>query len=193
MTVPGARRRETALAYSGGTIDRAGNQRTDPAWVDATLAAAGARVIPLWRDRCIVSGDPAVPAILAASGARAVLEAAAETVFLGLDEGAGFFAADLSPLEESQAVGLAGGERALRRPGRDGDLPGLAGLAVPVRADGRLPGYRAHRGGDPRRRGSPRGPLVHPRPAHGAGRGPRPPRPRGFDRPLPHAVLAGGN
>jgi len=127
MTVPGARRRETALAYSGGTIDRAGNQRTDPAWVDATLAAAGARVIPLWRDRCIVSGDPAVPAILAASGARAVLEAAAETVFLGLDEGAGFFAADLSPLEESQAVGLAGGERAL-------DVRAFVGTLAPPQA-----------------------------------------------------------
>jgi NAD+ diphosphatase len=29
--------REAVLAYSGGTLDRAGNQRTDPAWVDAIL------------------------------------------------------------------------------------------------------------------------------------------------------------
>src|SRR5579862_5992464 len=100
MTAPGARRRETALAYSGGTIDRASNQRTEPAWVDATLAAAGTRVIPVWQDRCIVSGDPAVPVILPASGAGAILEASVETVFLGLDDGAGLFAADLSPLEE---------------------------------------------------------------------------------------------
>jgi NAD+ diphosphatase len=113
MTVPGARLRETALAYSGGTIDRASNQRTDPAFLDATRAAPGSRVIPMWQDRCIVSGDPAVPVILPASGAGAVLEAAAETVFLGLDDAGGIFAADLSPLEESRAVELAGGERAL--------------------------------------------------------------------------------
>jgi NAD+ diphosphatase len=101
------------LAYSGGTIDRASNQRTEPAWVDATLAAPGARLIPLWQDRCIVSGDPAVPAILAASRAGAVLEAAAETVFLGLDDAGGLFTVDLSPLAESRAVELTGGDRAL--------------------------------------------------------------------------------
>ncbi len=128
MTSPDARGRETALAYSGGTIDRASNQRTDQAWVDATLAAPGARVIPMWQDRCIVSGDPAVPAILAAAGAAGVLEAAAETVFLGLDEAGGLFAADLSPLGESQAAELAGGERAL-------DVRGFVGtLALPEAA-----------------------------------------------------------
>ena len=45
MTVPGARGHEAVLAYSGGTIDRASNQRTDQAWLDATLAAPGARVV----------------------------------------------------------------------------------------------------------------------------------------------------
>lgn len=51
-----APRREAVLAYSGGTLDRAGNQRTDPAWVDAILAAPGTRLIPMWRDQCVVSG-----------------------------------------------------------------------------------------------------------------------------------------
>jgi NAD+ diphosphatase len=127
MTVPGARLRETALAYSGGTIDRASNQRTDPAFLDATRAAPGSRVIPMWQDRCIVSGDPAVPVILPASGAGAVLEAAAETVFLGLDDAGGIFAADLSPLEESRAVELAGGERAL-------DVRAFVGALAPSEA-----------------------------------------------------------
>ncbi len=132
MTVPGARPRETVLAYSGGTIDRASNQRTDPAFLDATLAAPGARLIPMWQDRCIVSGDPAAPVILPASGAgtvraAAVLEAAAETVFLGLDDAGGIFAADLSPLEESRAVELAGGERAL-------DVRAFVGALAPPEA-----------------------------------------------------------
>ncbi|HTX27519.1 MAG TPA: NAD(+) diphosphatase [Streptosporangiaceae bacterium] len=127
MTSTGARGRETVLAYSGGTIDRASNKRTDAAFLDATLAAPGARLIPMWRDRCIVSGEPAVPAILPVAGAGRVLEASAETVFLGLDEGGGLFAADLSPLEESDAVGLAGGEQAL-------DVRGFVGTLTPPEA-----------------------------------------------------------
>ena len=127
MTIPGALVGQAVLAYSGGTIDRASNQRTDPAFLDATLAAAGTRVIPMWQDRCLVSGDPAVPAILPASRAGAILEASVETVFLGLDDGAGLFAADLSPLEESRAVELAGGERAL-------DVRAFVGTLAPPEA-----------------------------------------------------------
>jgi hypothetical protein len=64
---------ETILAYSGGVIDRAANQRSDPGWIDATLAKAGTRLIPMWRDQCVVSGEPAVPSTprrAAASAAR---------------------------------------------------------------------------------------------------------------------------
>ena len=61
--------RETVLAYSGGVIDRAANQRSDPSWIDATLADPGTRLIPMWRDQCLVSGEPAVPAILPAAAA----------------------------------------------------------------------------------------------------------------------------
>ena len=86
MTPTGIPRRETVLAYSGGVIDRAANQRSDPGWIDAILAKAGTRLIPMWRDQCVVSGEPAVPAILPAAGAEAVLSAAAEVVFLGLDD-----------------------------------------------------------------------------------------------------------
>jgi len=120
VTSSTARGREAVLAYSGGTIDRASNQRADPGWVDTTLAAAGSRLIPMWRDQCIVSGQAAVPVMLAAAEAGAVLEAADETVFLGLDDGTGVFAADLSALEESRAVRAAGGDRVL-------DVRGLVG------------------------------------------------------------------
>jgi len=107
--------RETVLTYSGGVIDRAANQRSDPGWIDTTLADPGTRLIPMWRDQCLVSGEPAVPAILPAAGAQAeaVLDSAAEVVFLGLDDQGGIFAADLSPGAESQAVEAAGAERVL--------------------------------------------------------------------------------
>src|SRR5690242_13442425 len=101
--------RETVLAYSGGVIDRAANQRSDPGWIDATLARAGTRLIPMWRDLCVVSGEPAVPAILPAAEAEWMLDSAAEVVFLGLDDQGGIFAADLSPDRESRAVEAAAG------------------------------------------------------------------------------------
>ena len=118
---------ETILAYSGGVIDRAANQRSDPGWIDATLAKAGTRLIPMWRDQCVVSGEPAVPAIQSAAGAEAVLNVAAEVVFLGLDDHGGIFAADLSPAPESQAVETAGGERVL-------DVRSLVGTLRPAEA-----------------------------------------------------------
>src|SRR6266581_3610257 len=84
MTSPDPHRRETVetgetrLAYSGGFIDRAANQRSDPGFLDATLAKASTRLIPMWRDHCVVSGEPSVPVILPAAEAGAVLDAAAE-------------------------------------------------------------------------------------------------------------------
>jgi NAD+ diphosphatase len=119
--------RETVLAYSGGVIDRAANKRSDPEWVDAVLAAGGTRLICMWRDQCIVAGEPAAPVIRAAAGAGAVLQAAAETVFLGLEDDGGIFAADLSPLPESRAVEMAGGEQAL-------DVRSLVGTLRPGEA-----------------------------------------------------------
>jgi NAD+ diphosphatase len=121
--------RETVLTYSGGVIDRAANQRSDPGWIDATLADPGTRLIPMWRDQCLVSGEPAVPAILPAAGpqAEAVLDSAAEVVFLGLDDQGGIFAADLPPGAESQAVEAAGAERVL-------DVRSLIGALTPAEA-----------------------------------------------------------
>ena len=81
----------------------------------------------MWRDQCVVSGEPAVPVILPAAEAGAVMNAAAEVVFLGLDDRGGIFAADLSPASESLAVEAAGGERVL-------DVRALVGTLGPAEA-----------------------------------------------------------
>jgi len=117
----------TVLAYSGGVIDRAASQRTEPGWVDAILAKASTRLIPMWRDQCVVSGDPAVPVTVPAAAAGAVLHSAAEVVFLGLDDYGGIFAADLSSASESLAAEAAGGDRVL-------DVRALAGTLSPAEA-----------------------------------------------------------
>src|SRR6266581_4763519 len=132
MTSPDPHRRETVetgetlLAYSGGFIDRAANQRSDPGFLDATLAKASTRLIPMWRDHCVVS-EPSVPVILPAAEAGAVLDAAAEVVFLGLDDQGGIFAADLSSAGEPRVVEAAGGERVL-------DVRALVGTLRPAEA-----------------------------------------------------------
>ena len=129
MTSPDRESAETVLAYSGGVLDRAATQRTEPGWVDATLARASTRLIPMWRDQCVVSGEPAVPVIVPAAtpAAGAVLNSAAEVVFLGLDDHGGIFAADLSQAGESAAAAAAGGERVL-------DVRALVGTLSPAEA-----------------------------------------------------------
>src|SRR5258707_7369898 len=117
MTSPGPRGRETAETaetaetYSGGVIDRAASQRSDLGFLDATFATASTRLIPMWRDQCVVSGEPAVPVILPAAEAGAVMNAAAEVVFLGRDDRRGVFAGEPSPASEALGRQAGRGER----------------------------------------------------------------------------------
>jgi NAD+ diphosphatase len=100
------------MPYSGRWLDRAGGRRRDPEWVAASRTAPGARVLPLWRDQCLVAGDPPAPLILPAAASAAVLAAADEVAFLGLDGSGGVFAADLSSVEQAAAISLAGADGA---------------------------------------------------------------------------------
>jgi NAD+ diphosphatase len=56
------------LCYSDACLDRVGYQRLDPVWIAGLLASGDVRVIPVWRDRCVVSGDQPVPVTLAGQG-----------------------------------------------------------------------------------------------------------------------------
>ena len=109
-----------ALRYAGGHLDRADRLRKDPDGLAARLARPDTRVVPVWRDRSLIAGlddhppaaaagEPATVAAVALAGGAAarVVEASAETVFLGLDGGTAVFAADLSDLAEDEAAGLA--------------------------------------------------------------------------------------
>jgi NAD+ diphosphatase len=84
-----------ALAYNGLALDRVLGRRDAPEWIEAVLARPASRVIPFWRDGCLVRdlAGPR-PVVLGAQAAAAVLEHAAPCVFLGLDGEAGVFAAD---------------------------------------------------------------------------------------------------
>jgi NAD+ diphosphatase len=108
------------LAYSGGYLDRASYRRSDPGWIGALLDSPQTRLIPVWRDHCLVSGDPPGPVtVLDGSRSRPVRELGAP-LFLGLDGDAGLFAVDLSALDQAQAIEATGAERV-------GDLRAFAG------------------------------------------------------------------
>jgi NAD+ diphosphatase len=87
------------IRYTGGDLDRADALRKDPEWVAARLADPAALFVPIWRDRPF-----AVPMLDRRPAAAAFL------VFLGLREETPVFAADLSNLDEHEAVAALGDE-----------------------------------------------------------------------------------
>jgi NAD+ diphosphatase len=90
------------LYYTGLSLDRGGGRRADAAWIAALQESPGRRVIPLWRDECLVAdGQPVVLPATASPGAL-------DLVFLGLEADGPVFAADLSELEREAALELAG-------------------------------------------------------------------------------------
>jgi NAD+ diphosphatase len=116
------------LPYSGCLLDRAPGRRTDPGWIAALLNdATRTRLIPIWRDRCLVSGEPPVTTISAAPRDTTALRDVPAPVFLGLDGTTGVFAVDLSSLPKADAVAAAGAQRAL-------DLRRLVSCVTPAEA-----------------------------------------------------------
>jgi NAD+ diphosphatase len=95
------------LASPRTPFDRAAARRTDPDWVTEQLAHPLVRVVPVWRDRCLVRENAPIT-----TSDRAVLDAADQTALLGLDEHGGVpvFAADLSTKAENEAMELGGAE-----------------------------------------------------------------------------------
>ncbi|MEV4622715.1 NAD(+) diphosphatase [Asanoa sp. NPDC049573] len=95
------------LAYSATPGDRAAVRRMDPAWVDARLRRDDSTVVPMWRDRPLLTaaGDPVT---LTGPAARVVLGAAVQTVLLSVDGDSASFAADLGGVGEAEALLLAG-------------------------------------------------------------------------------------
>jgi len=140
-------RTNNGLSYTGVALDRAGPRRQDEAWLSDLLAQTGTRIVPVWRNRNLVTGigDPEGPRplLLADRLARDAVEAAAGTVFLGLDGDTGVFAVDLSHLEETEATVLVGGGtfEDLRR---FGPLLGQAEAAMLAYGRGMITWHRNH-------------------------------------------------
>ncbi|GIF04298.1 NAD(+) diphosphatase [Actinoplanes siamensis] len=103
------------LFYTETPYDRAPSLRQDPAWVAAQAARPDARVIPLWRDRCLTtSGQPVVASGTLANGLSPAADH--QITLLGLTPrttapgATPVFAVDLSDYEEADALRVAGAD-----------------------------------------------------------------------------------
>ena len=93
------------VPYAGLGLDRAADRREHPGWVAAQVADSRARVWPMWRDQCLVVGDPATPVALSAERVDP-----GQLVLLGVGDGVPQFALDLSGLELGDALAIAGAD-----------------------------------------------------------------------------------
>jgi NAD+ diphosphatase len=92
-------------AYTGGTLNRAAHLREDAAWIDAALADAATRFVVFWDGKTLIEGMVRrAPAAFPVARPRADVTA----IFLGLQDGVPFFAADLSGVENPYALVDAG-------------------------------------------------------------------------------------
>ena len=81
-------------AFAGNPIDRAGDRRSDAAWIAARLADPSAAVLALWNGAPLLAPEAPRLAWLPADLARRLAEADG-LLFLGLNGGAPAFALDL--------------------------------------------------------------------------------------------------
>ncbi|MBN2751414.1 MAG: NAD(+) diphosphatase [Rhodospirillaceae bacterium] len=99
------------IGYTGGTFDRASERRLDDAWITAQIAEGNFRVIPVWRDRALVTlPSEGVPRAVFLSGemGRSLLQTMGETgapwVFLGVSGKDVLLAVDVSTFDPAVAT-----------------------------------------------------------------------------------------
>ncbi|MGN6871728.1 MAG: NAD(+) diphosphatase [Solirubrobacteraceae bacterium] len=133
------------LTFSGMTLDRAGSERLDPAWVAERLVDPASRALVASADGVLIRADPPASLLrlpVPAHAGRAVGEA--WPVMLGIEDGVALFALDLevqSP-EERRRLTERGRVATLREAGRV-LAPAEAGLAAYLVA--MLNWHRRHR------------------------------------------------
>lgn len=88
--------------YSGGSLDRAGERRSDVGWLAERLTHPTTRLIPLWRNQCLVRRERTT--VLAARphyiAAHWLAELGGAPLFLGMSGDDAHFALDLPDLAD---------------------------------------------------------------------------------------------
>ena len=68
--------------FAGAFVDRSGERRKDPDWLAEALSHADTRFVPVWRERCLIGGDPPRAILLRRSLVEDYL--GDDVIFLGL-------------------------------------------------------------------------------------------------------------
>jgi NAD+ diphosphatase len=55
---------EKQNVFAGAFVDRSGERRKDPDWLGEALASDDSRFVPVWREQCLVAGDPGSTVLL---------------------------------------------------------------------------------------------------------------------------------
>ena len=87
------------VTFGGSGLDRAGQLRSDPTALAELEGDPRARVVPLWRGKPLFAGEPAAWLPL---GHDILSHRRQPLLFLGLDDGAPRFAADISAWEPEE-------------------------------------------------------------------------------------------
>ena len=91
--------------YSGAGVDRAGPLRPDTDWVQGRASSPDARILPVWRDKCLVtfaegSQDEPRMASISIEDATALSDGEPELILLGERSGISYFVIDLSHMQD---------------------------------------------------------------------------------------------
>jgi NAD+ diphosphatase len=89
---------ENHNVFAGAFVDRSGEMRKDPEWLDEALHQMDTRFVPVWGDRCLVGGEPLQLMLLQQQQIDDYLDEHNQ-VFLGLFRGKPAFAVAISASE----------------------------------------------------------------------------------------------
>lgn len=91
---------EDPNVFAGAFVDRTGERRKDPDWLEEAFTDSATRFLPVWGDRCLAGGDPPA-ALLLERAAIAEFIGEDNVVFLGLFRNQPAFAVGISEVAEA--------------------------------------------------------------------------------------------
>ena len=82
--------------FAGAFVDRSGERRKDPDWLEHAAKSEDSRFVPVWGDRCLVGGDPPGAILLTREQLDGAFDAH-DLIFLGIFRDHPAFAVPFSP------------------------------------------------------------------------------------------------
>lgn len=114
---------ENTNVFAGAFVDRSGERRKDGEWLENAARSPDSRFVPVWRERCLVGGDPPGAVLLERDQVAEFIDED-ELIFLGIFRGQPAF-----------AVAVPGDEAPLARQGSFEDLRFLGTVLPPDEAN----------------------------------------------------------